>query len=124
MSLDCISFFFVMCIHILCLFFSWFSLFSIFDSLIFLNIKGGSTPSVDQESFIWQNSFRSKGAIKTFPDKQKLKEFSLNPRDHPVGNVYVKYQHKEDAEWAVAELSNCCFNSQAVHAKLSPVTSF
>ncbi|VTJ55812.1 Hypothetical predicted protein [Marmota monax] len=44
--------------------------------------------------------------------------------DHLVDNVYVKFWQDEDAEQAVAELSNLWFNSQAVHDELSPVTDF
>uniref|UniRef100_A0A8C6EPY0 U2 small nuclear RNA auxiliary factor 1 like 4 n=1 Tax=Marmota marmota marmota TaxID=9994 RepID=A0A8C6EPY0_MARMA len=44
--------------------------------------------------------------------------------DHLVDNVYVKFWQDEDAERAVAELSNLWFNSQAVHDELSPVTDF
>uniref|UniRef100_A0A2K6ELF3 U2 small nuclear RNA auxiliary factor 1 like 4 n=1 Tax=Propithecus coquereli TaxID=379532 RepID=A0A2K6ELF3_PROCO len=43
-----------------------------------------------------------------------------NLGDHLMGNVYVK----EDAERAVAELSNPWLKGQAVHAELSPVTDF
>ncbi|KAG8524411.1 Splicing factor U2AF 26 kDa subunit, partial [Galemys pyrenaicus] len=34
------------------------------------------------------------------------------------------FRCEEIAEWAVAELNNCWFNGQAVHAELSPVTDF
>lgn len=46
-------------------------------------------------------SFKSEGEIKAFPDKQKLREFSNNLWDHLMGTIYVKFQCKEDAEWAV-----------------------
>ncbi|TEA27964.1 hypothetical protein DBR06_SOUSAS25910004, partial [Sousa chinensis] len=45
-------------------------------------------------------------------------------RGRLVGNVYVKFWHEEDAAQGVAELDNHWFNSQTVHAKLSPVTDF
>uniref|UniRef100_A0A8C0D7A9 Uncharacterized protein n=1 Tax=Balaenoptera musculus TaxID=9771 RepID=A0A8C0D7A9_BALMU len=50
--------------------------------------------------------------------------FSDHLRGHLVGNVYVKFWHEEDAAQGVAELNNHWFNSQTVHAKLSPVTDF
>uniref|UniRef100_A0A8C6BMA7 RRM domain-containing protein n=1 Tax=Monodon monoceros TaxID=40151 RepID=A0A8C6BMA7_MONMO len=50
--------------------------------------------------------------------------FSDHLRGRLVGNVYVKFWHEEDAAQGVAELNNHWFNSQTVHAKLSPVTDF
>ncbi|XP_012507072.1 PREDICTED: splicing factor U2AF 26 kDa subunit [Propithecus coquereli] len=47
-----------------------------------------------------------------------------NLGDHLMGNVYVKFRREEDAERAVAELSNPWLKGQAVHAELSPVTDF
>lgn len=44
--------------------------------------------------------------------------------NHLFDSVYVEFWYKEDAEQAVAELSNCWFNMQAAHAKLSPITNF
>ncbi|KAM7316613.1 hypothetical protein ACRRTK_024344 [Alexandromys fortis] len=47
-----------------------------------------------------------------------------NLGDHLVGNVCVKFRREEDAERAVTELNNRCFNRQAVHAERSSVTDF
>ncbi|XP_076838606.1 splicing factor U2AF 35 kDa subunit-like isoform X1 [Brachyhypopomus gauderio] len=47
-----------------------------------------------------------------------------NLGDHLVGNVYVKFCREEDAEKAVMDLNNRWFNSQPIHAELSPVTDF
>ncbi|XP_004089246.1 splicing factor U2AF 26 kDa subunit isoform X2 [Nomascus leucogenys] len=46
-----------------------------------------------------------------------------NLGDHLVGNVYVKFRREEDAERAVAELSNRWFNGQAVHGNVPEVAS-
>lgn len=35
-----------------------------------------------------------------------------NLGNHLVGNVYVKFQHKKDAEWTVAELNIRWFNGR------------
>lgn len=80
--------------------------------------EGGFHPRCQPRIFyLAKLSFRSKGEMKTWPDKQKLKEFSQNPKDCPAGNVYVKYQHKEEAGWPMAVPHNCHFNRQAVLAK-------
>lgn len=77
----------VMSTHILCLFFSWFYLFSLFDWFSSLKIKGVSTLHY-QPRIVYPTklSFKSDGEIKAFPDNKKLREFSNNLRNHLVDN--------------------------------------